>query len=38
MKSSRLILPSALALAATLVCAVGARAQKEEWQGKPFRE
>lgn len=38
MKSSRLILPSALALAAALVCAAGARAQKEEWQGKPFRE
>ncbi|MET0626400.1 MAG: hypothetical protein ABW250_25930 [Pyrinomonadaceae bacterium] len=38
MKSRRLILTSALALAATLVCAAGARAQKEEWQGKPFRE
>lgn len=38
MKSSRLILPSALALAATLVCAAEARAQKEDWQGKPFRE
>lgn len=38
MRSRRLILPSALALAATLACAGEARAQKEDWQGKPFRE
>ncbi len=38
MKSRRSILPSALALAAALACAAGASAQKEDWQGKPFRE
>jgi hypothetical protein len=38
MKSRRLITPSALALAAALACAAGARAQKEDWQGKPFQQ
>ena len=39
MKSHWTILPSALALAATLLLAAGpARAQKEEWQGKPYQQ
>ncbi|HEX8284801.1 MAG TPA: hypothetical protein VF588_15680 [Pyrinomonadaceae bacterium] len=38
MKSRQTILLPALALAAALACAAGARAQKDEWQGKPFRE
>lgn len=39
MKSHRRILPSALALAAALsALAAPARAQKEEWQGKPYQQ
>lgn len=39
MKSHRTILPSGLALAAALLLsAAPARAQKEEWQGKPYQQ
>ena len=39
MQTHRMILPSALALAAALVlCAAPARAQKEEWQGKTYQQ
>lgn len=38
MKSRQSILLPALALAAALACAGGARAQKEDWQSKPFNQ
>lgn len=39
MKSHRTILPSALAVAAALLLsAAPARAQKEDWQGKPYQQ